>query len=97
MSLAQRAALRRAMRREARRRSAKVGGTTIDIRLIVATGEDPLPLVRGRAAGLARNGVLVVLAPYMPAHLIEQLKSEGFAVTLEHRADGAWSVGIRCP
>jgi hypothetical protein len=97
MNPAQRAVLRRAMRRTARRRSAEVGGTTINIRQVVARGDDPLPLVRSRAAGLARKDVLVVLAPFMPAHLIEQLTSEGFAVTLEHRDDGAWSVGIRCP
>jgi uncharacterized protein (DUF2249 family) len=37
---------------------------------------------------------VTIIAPFMPAPLIELLKSEGFESTLERRPDGAWAVNF---
>lgn len=67
---------------------------TIDVRPLLARGEEPLPQIRTRVDALAAGEGLTVLAPFVPAPLIERLKSEGFSFTMEHRADGAWAVSF---
>ena len=37
---------------------------------------------------------VTVIAPFLPAPLIELLKSEGFQSTMERRHDGAWAVNF---
>ena len=37
---------------------------------------------------------VTIIAPFIPAPLIELLKSEGFQVSMEHRQDGAWAVSF---
>jgi uncharacterized protein (DUF2249 family) len=68
---------------------------TFDVRPLIARGEEPLTAIRARVANLDTGQSLTVLAPFMPAPLVELLKSEGYASTLEHRADGAWAVTFR--
>ena len=65
---------------------------TLDVRPGLLRGEEPFPLIRARADELKPGHGLTVIAPFMPAPLIELLKSEGFRSTLERRKDGAWSV-----
>jgi len=68
---------------------------TFDVRPLIARGEEPFPLIRGRVDALkAGGGGVTIVAPFMPAPLIELLKSEGFHSTMEHRADGAWAVNF---
>lgn len=67
---------------------------TLDVRPHLARGEEPLRLIRARVAALAPGQGVTVVAPFMPAPLIELLKSEGFQSTMEHRADGAWAVSF---
>jgi uncharacterized protein (DUF2249 family) len=67
---------------------------TLDVRSHLARGEEPLPLIRARVDTLAPGEGLTVIAPFMPAPLIELLKSEGFASTIERRHDGAWAVNF---
>ncbi len=67
---------------------------TFDVRPHLARGEEPFPLIRSKVDGLKPGCGLTVVAPFMPAPLIELLKSEGFASTLERRADGAWAVNF---
>ncbi|HEX7630973.1 MAG TPA: DUF2249 domain-containing protein [Lacunisphaera sp.] len=64
----------------------------LDVRLPLARGEEPFTLIRQEIDRLAPDRGLTVIAPFVPAPLIELLKSEGFESTMEHRADGAWSV-----
>lgn len=67
---------------------------TLDVRSKLASGEEPFPLIR-RSIDLLKPGQgLTVIAPFLPAPLIELLKSEGFLATLERRADGAWRVNF---
>ncbi|NBX60275.1 MAG: DUF2249 domain-containing protein [Opitutaceae bacterium] len=42
---------------------------------------------------LRADGVTII-APFMPAPLIELLKGEGFKSTIERRHDGAWAVNF---
>ena len=67
---------------------------TFDVRPYLARGEEPFALIRSRVDALKSGEGVTVLAPFMPAPLIELLKSEGFQATMEHRADGAWSVNF---
>lgn len=67
---------------------------TFDVRPNLARGEEPFPLIRARVDSLKPGHGVTILAPFLPAPLIELLKSEGFHSTMEHRADGAWAVNF---
>ena len=67
---------------------------TFDVRPNLARGEEPFPLIRGRVDALKAGEGVTIIAPFMPAPLIELLRSEGFQSTLEHRQDGAWAVNF---
>ncbi len=66
----------------------------LDVRPSLARGEEPLPLIRARVEALTSGHGITVIAPFMPAPLIEMLKSEGFKSTMEHRTDGSWAVSF---
>lgn len=65
-----------------------------DVRPHLARGEEPFPLIRARVDALTPGHGVTILAPFLPAPLIELLKSEGFLSTGERRADGAWAVNF---
>jgi len=67
---------------------------TFDVRPHLARGEEPFPLIRARVDALKAGEGATIIAPFLPAPLIELLKSEGFASTMERRADGAWAVSF---
>lgn len=67
---------------------------TFDVRPNLARGEEPFPLIRARVDALKAGEGVTIVAPFMPAPLIELLKSEGFQVSMEHRQDGAWAVSF---
>jgi hypothetical protein len=64
---------------------------TLDVRAMLAQGVEPYAEIRRRADALAPGAGLTVVAPFLPAPLIEKLKSEGFASRVERRADGGWA------
>jgi len=64
----------------------------LDVRPILARGEDPYGKIRAATGSLAPAQGLTVIAPFLPAPLIEVLKSEGFRSAPEHRSDGGWAV-----
>jgi len=68
---------------------------TFDVRPLLARGEEPFGLIRARIDALPPGQGVTIIAPFMPAPLIELLKSEGFAATAEHRHDGSWAVSFR--
>jgi hypothetical protein len=70
---------------------------TIDVRPILARGDEPLSEIRARVDALKPGQGIIILAPFMPAPLIELLKGEGFITTVEHRSDGAWAVSLMRP
>ena len=67
---------------------------TLDVRPLLKRGEEPFPLIRKNIDALKCGQGLTVIAPFMPAPLIEMLKSEGFLATLERRGDGAFMVNF---
>jgi uncharacterized protein (DUF2249 family) len=69
----------------------------LDIRPLLARGEEPFTLIRTEVDRLGAGHSITIIAPFMPAPLIELLKGEGFEVTMERRADGAWNVSFRRP
>lgn len=72
----------------------KAPAKNFDVRPHLARGEEPFPLIRARVDALKAGEGVTIIAPFMPAPLIELLKSEGFASTMERRADGAWAVSF---
>jgi len=66
----------------------------LDVRPYLAKGEEPFPLIRARVDALKPGQGVTVVAPFMPAPLIEALKGEGFLATLERRGDGAWAASF---
>ena len=69
----------------------------LDVRLPLARGQEPFLVIRSEVDKLEPGRGLTVIAPFVPAPLIELLKAEGFSSSLEHRADGAWSVNFWRP
>ena len=67
---------------------------SFDVRPHLARGEEPFPLIRARIDALPADEGVTVIAPFMPAPLIELLRSEGFASRIERRGDGAWAVSL---
>jgi len=65
-----------------------------DVRPNLARGEEPFDLIRGQVDALKPGQGVTIVAPFMPAPLIELLKSEGFQATMERRQDGAWAVSF---
>ena len=63
-----------------------------DVRKLLADGIDPLTEIRKRVAGLKPNEGLIIVAPFLPAPLIELLRGEGFGSRVERQPDGAWVV-----
>lgn len=67
---------------------------TFDVRPLLARGDEPFDAIRARVDALLAGQGVTILAPFMPAPLIELLRSEGFASSMERRADGAWAVSF---
>ncbi|QYM78781.1 DUF2249 domain-containing protein [Horticoccus luteus] len=67
---------------------------TLDVRPLLARGEEPFSVIRARVDALAVGQGLTVVAPFLPAPLIELLKGEGFQPTIERRSDGGWAVMV---
>jgi uncharacterized protein (DUF2249 family) len=64
---------------------------TLDVRQMLEQGIEPFPEIRAKIDALLPGTRLIVVAPFMPAPLIEKLRSEGFSSTVERRLDGAWA------
>ena len=67
---------------------------SFDTRPLLTRGEEPFAAIRARVDALKAGEGVTIIAPFLPAPLIELLKSEGFASTMERRADGAWAVNF---
>ncbi|MBM3879012.1 MAG: DUF2249 domain-containing protein [Verrucomicrobia bacterium] len=63
----------------------------LDVRALLARGEEPYPRIREVIAALASREGLAITAPFLPSPLIEKLGSEGFSSRVERRAGGAWT------
>lgn len=61
-----------------------------DVRKLLAQGIEPFPEIRKRVDALKPGEGLAVIAPFLPAPLIEKLRSEGFTARAEPQPDGTW-------
>lgn len=67
---------------------------TLDVRPLIARGEEPFAVIRSRVDQLDSGHGLTLIAPFLPAPLIELLKGEGFRSSAQHHNNGAWSVNF---
>lgn len=63
---------------------------TLDVRPLMARGEEPFSKIMTTVASLEATEDLILLTPFLPSPLIEKLRSEGFQARPERRHDGAW-------
>lgn len=69
----------------------------LDIRPMVARGEEPYPAVLATISQLGAGDEMVIVAPFLPAPLIERMQSAGYAVQPERQGDGSWITRFRKP
>lgn len=62
----------------------------LDVRPLIARGEEPFRKIMESVGALAPDEGLVVTAPFLPSPLIERLQGAGFAARPERLPDGAW-------
>lgn len=67
----------------------------LDVRPLLARGENPCTAVEATLAALAPGQGLTVLAPFLPSPLIERLKAAGCTARAERLTDGGWSVDFK--
>ena len=69
---------------------------TIDVRPMIAQGNHPKDIVIKRAAELSKGETLELIAPFVPAPLLDILLGQGFAVSmLPPSTDGTVRAFIR--
>lgn len=64
----------------------------LDVRPLFARGEEPCGAIDASITALGPDEGLTVIAPFLPAPLVEKLKAAGFSSQIERRPDGAWAV-----
>ncbi|MFQ5689270.1 MAG: DUF2249 domain-containing protein [Gemmatimonadota bacterium] len=75
-------------------RSAESGGTRhrLDVRPILARGEEPLNRILASAERIPEGGALEIVAPFEPVPLCRALARRGFAHRARPESSGAWIV-----
>lgn len=63
---------------------------TLDVRPLLARGDEPFPLIMSTVAGLAPEESLMLVTPFLPSPLIEKLRADGFTAQPERSAAGVW-------
>ncbi len=67
----------------------------LDIRPLMARGEEPLTRIRAALARLPAEQGLALVTPFLPAPLIEMLAGEGYQSRVEPAGGGDWVVYFR--
>lgn len=63
---------------------------TLDVRPLIARGEEPLEKIMQAVGSLAPGDRLLLITPFLPSPLIERLQADGFQARPERRHDGSW-------
>jgi len=63
---------------------------SIDVRPLLARGEEPFKKIMAAVAALTPGEGLAVATPFLPSPLIERLQTAGFQARPERGADGSW-------
>jgi uncharacterized protein (DUF2249 family) len=69
----------------------------LDVRPLMARGEEPLPAILALVARLGPADEMVIVTPFLPAPLIERMQATGYEVQPERQGDGSWSTRFRKP
>lgn len=64
----------------------------LDVRPLIARGEHPMAHIRAVLDALHPDQGLMLVAPFLPAPLIELLGSEGYQSRCEPGSQGGWLV-----
>ncbi|MCW2241953.1 DUF2249 domain-containing protein [Azospirillum canadense] len=67
----------------------------LDVRPLLAAGENPLGVVLDHAAEVPPGGLLIVEAPFDPVPLRSLLSDEGFVAQARMVGPGHWTVRFR--
>ena len=70
------------------------GLRTVDVRPVLARGEEPFRQVMNTLASLGPADGFILVSPFLPSPLIEKLQGEGFRAIPERRGDGAWQTSF---
>jgi uncharacterized protein (DUF2249 family) len=68
---------------------------TLDIRPVIASGDEPFTKIMAAVAAVGVGETLQLVTPFLPSPLIEKLQAEGFVARPERRRDGAWQTSFR--
>jgi uncharacterized protein (DUF2249 family) len=71
--------------------------TTLDVRPLLAAGEEPFAVIMETARRIPAGGVLELIAPFEPVPLYRVLTAEGFSHTTEILGDEAYVVRFHRP
>jgi hypothetical protein len=63
---------------------------TLDVRPVLARGDEPFSLIMSTVAGLAPDESLMLVTPFLPSPLIEKLRADGFSAQPERSSAGVW-------
>jgi uncharacterized protein (DUF2249 family) len=63
---------------------------TLDVRPLIARGEEPFQKIMATIGTLGPDESLMLVSPFLPSPLIEKLQSEGFSARPERAGDGSW-------
>ncbi|MCW5549788.1 MAG: DUF2249 domain-containing protein [Opitutaceae bacterium] len=66
--------------------------TILDVRPLLAKGEEPYAAIRARVDRLEAGAGFTLIAPFLPAPLIERLRGEGFSARVQQRDERTWVV-----
>ncbi len=69
----------------------------LDVRTLIANGEEPFPHVMALVQATGPGEGFTLVTPFIPAPLIERLQSEGYAVRPAARGDGTWETHFQRP
>jgi len=64
----------------------------LDVRPMLRRGGEPFPAIRRRVDALKPGEGLALVCPFLPAPLIEKLRSEGFQSRVERAGFSGWVV-----
>jgi hypothetical protein len=70
---------------------------TLDVRPLIARGEEPFKKIMATLAALGPAEDFVLVSPFLPSPLIEKLHSEGFSARPQRSGDGSWQTRFSRP
>jgi uncharacterized protein (DUF2249 family) len=73
----------------------EVGAVRLDVRPMIAAGQEPFASIMKAAAQVEEGGTLLLDAPFDPAPLRRALAGKGFASQGRKIADGHWRIAFR--